>query len=163
MNSVKNAGAPATLRIEGKVSQPLELNYQDLCGISVGQVSDISRIIPSREGDAVTLASLLALALPHGEADYLGLHSSRDDFHASVPLAAVRESGLLIYRCNGLPLSPEKGGPFRFFIPQHDRCHTSEVDECANVKFVDRLELTAGKGWDNRPQDESEHAALHKP
>jgi hypothetical protein len=31
----------------------------------------------------------------------------------------------------------------------------------ANVKFVDRIELTADKGFDNRPHDGAEHAALH--
>jgi hypothetical protein len=41
-------------------------------------------------------------------------------------------------------------------------CHTDELDDCANVKFVDRIELTAGKGRDTRPEDEQEHAALHQ-
>ena len=40
-------------------------------------------------------------------------------------------------------------------------CHTAEVDECANVKYVERIELTAEKGHDNRPHDGAEHAALH--
>ena len=36
-----------------------------------------------------------------------------------------------------------------------------EIDECANVKYLDHIELTAGKGHDNRPHDEQQHAALH--
>ena len=61
----------------------------------------------------------------------------------------------------GQPLDDKAGGPFRFYIPNHKACHTDEIDECANVKFVDRLEFTAEKGFDNRPHDEAEHADLH--
>jgi len=38
---------------------------------------------------------------------------------------------------------------------------TSTTDECANVKFVDHLEITRERGHDNRPATESEHARLH--
>ena len=41
-------------------------------------------------------------------------------------------------------------------------CHTSDIDECANVKFLDRIELAIGKGHDNRPEDDEEHARLHE-
>ena len=54
------------------------------------------------------------------------------------------------------------GGPVRFFIPDHAACHVAEVDECANVKFVDRIELTHGRGFDNRPTEEEEHVELHR-
>jgi hypothetical protein len=67
----------------------------------------------------------------------------------------------VIYREGGQPLPEKAGGPVRFFIPDFAACHTHEIDECANVKFVDRLELTAAKGFDNRPHDGDEHAALH--
>ena len=40
--------------------------------------------------------------------------------------------------------------------------HTDEIDECANVKFVDRIELTILRGHDNRPTDEAEHQDLHR-
>ena len=30
------------------------------------------------------------------------------------------------------------------------------------MKFVDRIELTAGKGRDNRPHDDAEHEKLHR-
>ena len=32
----------------------------------------------------------------------------------------------------------------------------------ANVKFVDRIELTAGKGLDTRPETDDEHEKLHQ-
>ena len=37
-----------------------------------------------------------------------------------------------------------------------------DIDECANVKFLDHIEFTAERGFDNRPEDEDEHAALHE-
>ena len=47
-------------------------------------------------------------------------------------------------------------------IPDYAACHSAEVDECANVKFVDRLELSAQPGFDNRPHDDKAHEALHQ-
>ena len=86
---------------------------------------------------------------------YLTLHSAADDFHASIPLAAVRDRRCLIYRLDGAPLPAKAGGPVRFLIPDHAACHTAEIDECANVKFVDHIELSVERGHDNRPQDEA--------
>jgi DMSO/TMAO reductase YedYZ molybdopterin-dependent catalytic subunit len=95
-------------------------------------------------------------------ARWLTLHSSKDNFHASVPLDAVRDRAIIIYELDGQPLPEKSGGPFRFLIPDFAACHMAEVDECANVKFVDRIELTANRGFDNRPKDDAEHAKLHQ-
>jgi hypothetical protein len=70
------------------------------------------------------------------------------------------QQAIAFVRANGIVLESGRG-PVRFFIPDFAACHTHEIDECANVKFVDRLELTADKGFDNRPHDGAEHAALH--
>ena len=74
---------------------------------------------------------------------------------------AVADEALVIYRLDGQPLPEKSGGPVRFFIPDFAACHTHEIDECANVKFVDRIEFTTERGFDNRPHDGDEHAALH--
>jgi hypothetical protein len=68
----------------------------------------------------------------------------------------------LIYQLDGQPLSVENGGPFRFSIPDFAACHTHEIDECANVKFVDHIELTPAAGFDNRPHDGQSHEELHE-
>jgi DMSO/TMAO reductase YedYZ molybdopterin-dependent catalytic subunit len=150
------------LEITGEVASPRSFSFNDLAAIPADQqVIDVSRIVPSRKGDAVTLRGVLDLVKPKASAKYLGLHSSTDDFHASIPLEAVADRALIIYRLDGQPLPAKAGGPVRFFIPDFAACHTSEIDECANVKFVDRIELTAEKGLDNRPHDGAEHAALH--
>ena len=154
---------PVILVVNGEVDRPAQLSLDDLAAIEANsQVADVSRLDPKRRGKAVTLAGLLAHVRVRPTAQYLTLHSASDDFHASVPLAAVRERGLLIYALDDGPLPAKAGGPVRFLIPDYAACHTDEVDECANVKFVDHIELTAVRGRDNRPSDEEAHADLHR-
>lgn len=151
------------LRVGGEVESPQELTIEDLRAIDhLFQVPDMSQIDAGRQGRAVKLAGLLHLVGAKDSALYLGLHARADDFHASIPLEPVRERGLLIYEIDGRPLSTKAGGPVRFYIPDFAACHTDEIDECANVKFVDHIELTAAKGFDNRPEDDEQHEALHR-
>ena len=152
-----------TLTIDGQVESPATLGFADLAALDAdAQVADVSRIDPKRQGDAVTLAGLLVRVRPAASVRYLTLHASRDDFHASMPLAAVRDRAMLIYRLAGGPLPESAGGPFRFYIRDFAACRTAEVDECANVKYVDRIELSEQPGRDNRPHDDAEHARLHE-
>ena len=125
------------------------------------QIIDLGRIAEVGEGDAIKLSGLLQRVGAKTEAQWLTLHASRDDFHASIPLDQVLERALLIYRLHGEPLPVTSGGPCRFFIPNYLACHSAEIDECANVKFVDHIELSAQRGRDNRPHDDAAHAALH--
>jgi DMSO/TMAO reductase YedYZ molybdopterin-dependent catalytic subunit len=151
------------LRIDGEVDRPVTLSLADLAMIDARhQVADVSRLDPKRRGEAVTLTGLLVHVGVHPAAAYLTLHSAADDFHASIPLAAVRDLAVLIYRLDGAPLPAKAGGPVRFLIPDHAACHAADIDECANVKFVDHIELSINRGRDNRPQDEQEHAKLHE-
>jgi DMSO/TMAO reductase YedYZ molybdopterin-dependent catalytic subunit len=152
-----------TLLIEGDVELPASLTFDDLSKLSESsQVRDVSRLDSKRQGDAVKFSALLELVRPRAGVRYLTLHASNDDFHASIPLDSVRDRAILIYRLNGQPLPQSAGGPLRFYIPDFAACRTAEIDECANVKFVDRIELSAERGHDNRLQDEKQHAAIHK-
>ncbi|HEY3968850.1 MAG TPA: molybdopterin-dependent oxidoreductase [Planctomycetaceae bacterium] len=156
--------AQTILRVDGEVAHPLNLTFDDLAAIpAAGQIADVSRFHPKRQGDGVALESLLSLAAPKLSATYLTLHATTDDFHASIPLAEVRGEGIVVYRLSEGPLPVVNGGPIRFLIRNPAACHTEELDDCANVKFVDRIELTAGKGHDNRPHDDVEHEKLHNP
>lgn len=150
------------LRIDGEVHQPVTWSHNDLAAIhEAHQIDDVTRYDPKRPGTAVRLAGILAKVGVKPSARWLTLHASRDNFHASIPLDSIRDRALLIYELNGEPLPEKSGGPFRFLIPDHTACHASEVDECANVKYVDRIELTTDRGFDNRPKDDDEHAKLH--
>ena len=158
----KEVVMPILLRITGEVAEPRELSFADLQAIDAAyQIPDVSALAGGRVGRGVTLAGLLQVAGAKPSARYLGLHAAADNFHASIPLDGVRDKAFLIYEQAGQPLSPKAGGPCRFFVPDHLACHSAEIDECANVKFVDMLELTADKGHDNRPHDDAAHAALH--
>jgi len=149
------------LTIDGAVQSPTALTLEDLSDLPA-QIPDVSQLDPSRAGAAVHLQAILDLVRPAAEADYITLHASADDFHASIPLAEVRERAVIIYSLDGGELPVAKGGPARFFIPDHAVCHTAEIDECANVKFLDRIEFNIGKGHDNRPDDEEAHRKLHE-
>jgi DMSO/TMAO reductase YedYZ molybdopterin-dependent catalytic subunit len=153
---------PVLLKVEGLVEHPLELRFSDLSGLPTeAQVSDVSRFQPTRRGDGVTLEALLERARPRPEANYLTLHADRDDFHVSIPLEAVRGEAIVVYKLGDRGLGPEHGGPIRFLIRDPAACHTDELDDCANVKYLSRIELSRRRGRDTRPADEGAHAALH--
>jgi DMSO/TMAO reductase YedYZ molybdopterin-dependent catalytic subunit len=155
--------APVLLRVDGLVDEPLELRYDDLAGVpAADQIVDVSRFQPSRHGDGVTLEAILARARPKREANYLTLHADRDDFHVSIPLEAVRREAIVVYKIGNAPLAPEQGGPIRFLIRDPAACHTDELDDCANVKYLSRIELSLRRGRDTRPTDDAAHAELHR-
>lgn len=151
-----------SLAIDGEVERARAFSIEDLASLDAGKlIADVSAIEPKRRGRGIWLSALLQAVGAKASATHVTLHASADDFHASVPLSAVADRAFLIYALGDGPLPSSAGGPFRFFIRDHAACKTAEVDECANVKFVDRIELTAGPGQDNRPRDETEHAKLH--
>jgi DMSO/TMAO reductase YedYZ molybdopterin-dependent catalytic subunit len=151
------------LTVDGQVERPLRLTYADLNDLPVSvQVCDVSRFHPARKGDGVTLDALLDGAGVLASANYLTLHAERDDFHVSVPLREIREQGIVVYRLGSDPLGIENGGPIRLIIRDPSACHTGELDECANVKYLSRIELTQRRGRDTRPADEKSHEALHQ-
>ena len=140
------------LKIDGEVEAPSAFTFDDLSNLDVtAQIVDVSQIEATRQGDAVRLNGLLEAVGTRPSAAFLGLHSSHDNFHASIPLQEIRERAFLIYRLDGQPLPRKKGGPTRFFIPDHASCRADDIDACANVKFVDHIALTVERGFDNRP------------
>ncbi|QEH36311.1 Oxidoreductase molybdopterin binding domain protein [Aquisphaera giovannonii] len=151
------------LTVDGLVENPSRLAFADLAALPAGhQVEDVSRFHPKRKGDGVALDAILDRVRPRPEANYLTLHADRDDFHVSIPLQAIRAEAIVVYRLGGRPLGPAECGPFRFLIRDPSACHTSELDDCANVKYLSRIELTHRRGRDTRPQTDEQHAALHQ-
>ena len=139
------------VRIGGDVEQPLEFSHADFSAFAEEQqVRDVSRLDSRRQGDGVTLNSVIERVRPKTSATHLTLRSSLDGFAASIPLDAVRDRGILIYQIENRPLQQVDGGPIRFLISDSAACRTAELDDCANVKSVDQIELSAGKGPDTR-------------
>ena len=154
--------SPVLLRFEGAVDRPLGWTFEELLAMpGDDQVPDVSRFHPGRRGDAVSLDALFRMAGPRPEASHVTLHADRDDFHVSVPLDALREQGLVVYKVGPDRLGVEQGGPIRLLILDPAACHSDELDDCANVKYLSRIELTVRRGRDTRPADEAAHAALH--
>jgi DMSO/TMAO reductase YedYZ molybdopterin-dependent catalytic subunit len=151
------------LTVDGGVERPLRLSRADLDAFPEARhVRDVSRFHPQRQGDGVELAAILERAGVLPEANYLTLHADRDDFHVSIPLQPVREQGVVVYRLGDGPLGTERGGPVRFLVRDPTACQTGELDECANVKYLSRIELTTRRGRDTRPTSEADHIALHR-
>lgn len=149
--------------VDGLVEHARGFSAEDLDRIpEPGRVPDVSRFHANRRGAGVTLESVLALVRPLPEADYLTLHADRDDFHVSIPLDAVRGEGIVVYRLGEAPLEARDGGPVRFLIRDPSACRTDQLDDCANVKYLSRIELTARRGRDTRPTTDAEHEALHR-
>ncbi len=94
-------------------------------------------------------------------AAFVTLHADRDDFHVSIPLEPLRGQAIIVYRNGPDALGIENGGPFRFLIRDPAACHSDQLDDCANVKFLSRIEFTESRGRDTRPEDEQAHQALH--
>jgi DMSO/TMAO reductase YedYZ molybdopterin-dependent catalytic subunit len=156
-------GNAIMLVVDGEVERPLDLTFNDLAALpEADQVADISRFHPKRRGDGVALEALLERAVVKSQANYVTLHADHDDFHVSVPLEALRAQGVIVYHDAGKPLGAEQGGPIRLIVRDPAACHTHELDDCANVKFLSRIELTVRRGRDTRPQTELEHAKLHE-
>ncbi len=74
----------------------------------------------------------------------------------------MRGESVIVYKRGDARLGPEHGGPIRFLIKDPTACHTSELDDCANVKYLSRIELSIRRGRDTRPADDAQHAALHE-
>jgi DMSO/TMAO reductase YedYZ molybdopterin-dependent catalytic subunit len=151
------------LVVDGLVGRPLRLTFGDLAALPPeAQINDVTRFHPKRPGDGVTLDSILELARVLPGANYLTLHADRDDFHVSVPLEPLRAQGIVVYRLGSGRLAAEHGGPIRFLVREPSACQAAELDECANVKYLSRIELTQRRGRDTRPATEADHAALHQ-
>ncbi|WP_435016625.1 molybdopterin-dependent oxidoreductase [Tundrisphaera sp. TA3] len=130
------------LLIEGAVSRPIGFTWADLASLPESdQILDVSRLNPARKGDGVTLDALIAPAGPSPGASRVILHADKDDFHVALPLAAMLVRAIVIYRLDGGPLPAGKGGPFRVMVRDAEACGTDELDECANVKYLSRVEI----------------------
>jgi 2-dehydropantoate 2-reductase len=139
-----------TLRVEGEVQKPHEFAFAELAGLPE-QILDVGSLIPGRQGGAIWLRNLLDATGTHPHATHVTLHATDGDFSASLPLAAVRDRALIVYRMGEASLPVEQGGPIRFLIVDAEACGLSEIDTCANVKFLGSIQVTQGPGVDTRP------------
>jgi DMSO/TMAO reductase YedYZ molybdopterin-dependent catalytic subunit len=148
------------LVVAGEVERPLELDAAALARLP-GQVDDVSRLVPGREGSGVRLGDVLAAARTRAGATHVTLRSSDGRFAASSPIAAVRD-GIVVYRLGDGPLPAASGGPIRFLLPRSAGCDDADATACANVKQLGEVRVTRGAEADTRPRSAGEHAKLHE-
>jgi 2-dehydropantoate 2-reductase len=141
---------PSLLRIDGAVIQPLVFDLDALSKLPASeQVSDVSAEDSRVRGQGVRIRALLNAATCTIGADHVTFHSADVQHTASLHLKEAAESGILVYKLDGLPLRREEGGPFRLITP-------SLGEWCTSVNGVTRIEFTVGPGKDTFP--EASHA-----
>ena len=141
----------STLQISGEVSEPRDYSFHDLAALP-DQVADVSTLVAGREGVAVKLSAILSEVEPATSSKYVTLASTDGEFSASVPIEGVK-NGLVVYKLENLPLPESMGGPYRFLIPDASKCGVSEIDACANVKFLGSIHVSHEAGKDTRPSE----------
>lgn len=120
--------------VRGAVAAPRAWSYAELEALGPdAQVDDVSTLVPGREGRAVRLSALFAVAQPKGA--HAEVRADDSSFTATKPLGEL-ERGLVLYQRKGAPLGREYGGPFRLLIPDCE-------DRCANVKQLGTIEVLA--------------------
>ena len=151
------------LRVDGAVKTPMDLTFADLEAFPESdQIEDVSRFHPTRKGDGVALDAILDQAGIEPNANYVTLHADRDDFHVSVSLAALRGQGIVVYRLGPDPLAVQHGGPVRLLIRDPSQCHAGELDDCSNIKYLSRIELSHGAAGTPGPRPSPSTPALHE-
>ena len=150
----------AELEVGGLIRAPRTYDFAGLSALP-DQIADVSELAAGRVGGAVRLRTLIERSGADAGAAFITLFAE-GDYSASVPLAAVIDQAILIYRLGDGPLPAAQGGPIRFLIPDVAACQTAEVDSCANVKFLRRIELGRERGRDSRPRTKASHAELHR-
>ena len=145
----------AVLTIEGQCVRPTAFTYYDLANIHEDyQVDDLSKVDQRLSGKAVRLRKLIDLVGPDFHTEYLTVESEDGAFAASLPLAEISRTAVVIYEQDGKPLERDDGGPVRFVIPYFP-------DKCANVKSATHMLISEQQGRDTRPSTAAQHASLH--
>ena len=126
------------LRVQGLVEQPLELDQGSLLALTRQGIAEDFHcvegwVVPDQKWEGVPVPTLLDLAKPLPEAEYLRFSSG--SYNVSLSMEEVTSSSVIIaLRLNGQALAHEHGGPCRLI---------AEAKECNfSVKWVNLIELT---------------------
>src|SRR4051794_13455148 len=104
-----------TLAIDGAVDSELRLTYEELSTRN-DLKPDVKVELSGRPSSGIPFVNLMKITGVQPAATHVTLHAEHDSFSASVPLSAVQDA-VVIFEINGSPIDVNKGGPFRFYIP----------------------------------------------
>ena len=145
----RDRSGPDILRMEGAVIQPVTLDREAIAKLAEEhQIPDVGVLVPGTSGKGVRIRGLLDVPALAIGADHVVFHSQDGRFSACLTLQQAKDFGVLVYEADGGALSAQKGGPFRLITP-------GLGDLCANVKSVNRIEVSVGPGKDTRPSTRS--------
>ena len=124
---------------------------------------DVSRFHPTRKGDGVTLGRDPGTGrrAAVGQLSDLARRARRLP-RVGAARALARARGSSSIASAPIRLGSSTAVRSAFLIRDPAACHTDQLDDCANVKYLSRIELTERRGRDTRPADEQSHQALHK-
>ncbi|WP_209888485.1 sulfite oxidase-like oxidoreductase [Rhizobium leguminosarum] len=129
------------LQVRGLVETTLTLTWADFQAIEQStKVSDIHCVTTWSRYDnkwqGVSTRDLLDLAMPKPEAGYVML-TSYDGYTTNLPLTDfAAEDAILVTSWEGLPLTPDHGGPMRLVVPH--------LYFWKSAKWLRRIELMPG-------------------
>lgn len=135
--------AKTTVHVDGAVGQARTFGFVDFAALPE-QVARVNTLLPGREGSAVRLRTVLEAVGLQDEATHVTFCASGDAFTASVPLAAVIDQAVLVYRQGLEPLAATQGGPVRLLVAEATGDSAEGVSACTNVKHLDQIRLTVG-------------------
>jgi DMSO/TMAO reductase YedYZ molybdopterin-dependent catalytic subunit len=144
------------LRVDGRVARPLELDLDGLRAMSSTTVTAVLECYgnplrprePTRRAGNVVwrgtpVSAVLDRAGAEGELLWARGHDSGvfdgrpcTEYLKDLPLAVVRERGVLAYEMNGEPLTAEHGFPVRLFVPGY--FGTNNVKWLRSLTVADR-------------------------
>lgn len=128
------------LQMVGAVTAPGNWTFSDLRQM-LPQESDLTTRGARWPFGGVPLSVLAKIVAPHEGVNRVRLCSTADNFERTVPWQPLREVGWIVFRHGEQPLSQTQGGPVRLWIKGHSSCGVTELDSCANIKFLDKLEF----------------------
>ncbi len=141
--SLKQGIRDWTLKVTGKITHPLTLNYERIMKRpKVKRIITLSCIgnplggyaIGNAEWEGISLKALLEEVDPHFFSKTVIL-KGEDGYHDSIPLNKARHPGaLLAHTMNGKPLTLNHGFPLRLLVPGHYGIK--------QVKWLKELEIT---------------------
>ena len=127
--------AAPVVRLRDAEGREVELTRLALASLP-GQVSDVSALIPGRQGRGVFLREVLALVGPEG--DYTFVVSASDGMSTDPVSVEGAGEAVLVHSLDDGPFPRDKGGPYRLLIPPGEG-----RSACANVKKLDRIRIVA--------------------
>ncbi len=133
-----------TLTIEGEVSKPLVLSYEELHALPITiQTSDFHCVegwsVKDNQWEGVLFKEITNLVKPKSSAKYVLFHAEHGYTSAIALPVLMEEDVILAWNRNGEPMRAEDGWPLRLIIP---RLYAYKgVKWVLRITFLEDLEL----------------------